>query len=109
MKKLIAITGTLCLMLLTMTMTTRQGMTATQEAEILGRVVVFVNEGCHYCQAFDREIAKAYPKTDIGQHLPMVRVDTFDPPKEYAVLAKEMCFTPTILVLDSSGVERARF
>ncbi|MBF0153610.1 MAG: thioredoxin family protein [Magnetococcales bacterium] len=108
MKNMVTVTKWLSVLLLALVVV-QQEATATQEREILGRVVIFVNDGCPYCQSFEREVVRAYPKTDIGRQFPMVKVDTFDPPREYATLAKEMCFTPTILVLDSQGVERARF
>ncbi|MBF0136267.1 MAG: thioredoxin fold domain-containing protein [Magnetococcus sp. DMHC-1] len=106
MQKIVTVTGKLFILLLAL-LTARD--IPALETEIIGRVVVFVNDGCPYCRTFEQEVGQAYPKTALGQRFPMVKVDTFDPPKEYATLAKEVCFTPTILVLDRQGVEQARF
>ena len=34
-------------------------------------LVMYRRAGCPYCQAWDREIAPAYPKTYIGKRLPL--------------------------------------
>jgi thioredoxin-related protein len=43
----------------------------TQAAEL----VMFEQAGCAWCQAFDREIAPIYPKTDEGARAPLRRVN----------------------------------
>jgi hypothetical protein len=39
-------------------------------------LVMFEQAGCTWCEAFDREIAPIYPKTEEGLRAPLRRVDT---------------------------------
>jgi hypothetical protein len=38
-------------------------------------LIMFEQAGCAWCEAFDREIAPIYPKTEEGQRAPLRRVD----------------------------------
>ncbi|MBF0307931.1 MAG: hypothetical protein HQL56_00185 [Magnetococcales bacterium] len=74
-----------------------------------GQLVVFENPGCGTCLLFEKEIGKAYPRTELGQELPLVRVNTFSVPEEWTPLAQTVCFTPTFLILDREGQVRGRW
>ncbi|MBF0624188.1 MAG: hypothetical protein HQL82_05215 [Magnetococcales bacterium] len=77
--------------------------------EPLGRLLVFVNPVCQYCEAFEREVGRIYAKTPLGERLPIVRVDTLDPPEQYAAQASRVSFTPTFIVVTPDGHEQAVF
>lgn len=74
----------------------------------MGRMVVFVSPYCDTCRKFEAEVADRYSKTDIGQRLPMVLVDTFDPPADFAERARYVAFTPCMVVENPDGKEVAR-
>lgn len=64
--------------------------------------------GCVWCARFDREIAPAYGHTDEGRRAPLRRVDVTQPwPSDLQAVTPER-LTPTFVLLDDDGVERAR-
>ena len=70
-------------------------------------LVMYRRAGCPYCLAFDREIAPAYPKTDIGKRLPLRQVH-LDRGKDTSVeLKSPVRFTPTFVLVED-GKEKAR-
>jgi hypothetical protein len=70
-------------------------------------LVMFERAGCAWCEAFDREIAPVYGKTDEGLRAPLRRVDTARPvPPDLAFIDVER-LTP-VFVLVSGGREIGR-
>jgi hypothetical protein len=70
-------------------------------------LVMYRRAGCPYCLAWDREIAPAYPKTDIGKRLPLRHVH-LDRGKDTSVeLKSPVRFTPTFVIVED-GREKAR-
>lgn len=70
-------------------------------------LVMFEQAGCVWCQAFDREVAPIYPKTDEGKRAPLRRVDIKDKlPAELAFIQVER-MTP-LFVLVEGGHEIGR-
>ncbi len=63
-------------------------------------------DGCFWCQRWDREIAPIYPKTAEGKQAPLRRYDIGSPPVD-VTLAQRVHFTPTFVLL-VDGVEQAR-
>jgi hypothetical protein len=63
-------------------------------------LVMFERPGCAWCQAFDREIAPVYAKTDEGRRAPLRRV-TFDAglPPDLSFIAVER-LTPVFVLVD---------
>jgi hypothetical protein len=75
----------------------------TRAAEL----VMFEREGCPWCEAFDREIAPIYPKTESGKRAPLRRVNIYQPlPADLSFLQQER-FTP-VFVLIENGKELGR-
>jgi thioredoxin-related protein len=71
------------------------------------RLVMFEQAGCEWCEAFDREIAPVYGKTDEGLRAPLRRVDmTRSVPPDLAFIDVER-LTP-LFVLVESGREIGR-
>lgn len=63
-------------------------------------LVMFERAGCAWCEAFDREIAPIYPKTEEGLRAPLRRVDTEKPvPPDLAFIDSER-FTPVFVLVD---------
>lgn len=61
---------------------------------------MFEQPGCSWCEAFDREIAPIYPKTEEGKQAPLRRVDMMgDVPPDLAFLAVER-ITPLFVLVD---------
>ena len=59
-------------------------------------------EGCVYCEKFNREIAIAYPKTAEGKRAPLRRVDLHEPwPDDLSQIRIER-FTPTFILVDNN-------
>ena len=56
--------------------------------------------GCAWCEAFDRDIAPIYGKTDEGLRVPLRRVDTAQPmPPDLAFIEIER-LTPVFVLID---------
>jgi hypothetical protein len=70
-------------------------------------LIMFEQQGCVWCEKFNREIAPAYAKTSEGQRAPLRRVDTGGPmPPDLAFVQRER-FTP-VFVLVEDGREFGR-
>jgi thioredoxin-related protein len=64
-------------------------------------LVMFEQAGCVWCEAFDREIAPVYPKTDEGKRAPLRRVDIAqNVPADLAFIDAER-LTPLFVLVDS--------
>jgi hypothetical protein len=70
-------------------------------------LVMYRRAGCPYCAAFDREIAPAYPKTEIGKRLPLRQIDIHGAPDNSVKLKSRILYTPTFVLVED-GQERAR-
>jgi thiol-disulfide isomerase/thioredoxin len=70
-------------------------------------LVMYRRPGCPYCAAFDREIAPAYPKTEIGRKLPLREIDIHGAPDNSVRLKSRILYTPTFVLVED-GQERAR-
>lgn len=70
-------------------------------------LIMFRTAGCPYCAAWDKAIGPVYPKTDIGQRLPLRPVDLERSRDGKVVLASPIRFTPTFVLVDS-GREMGR-
>jgi thioredoxin-related protein len=62
-------------------------------------LVVVEQPGCIYCEAFDAEIAPAYPKTSEGTFAPLVRVQLRDLPDDITFASRPV-LTPTFVVIE---------
>jgi thioredoxin-related protein len=63
-------------------------------------LVMFERAGCAWCEAFDREIAPIYSKTEEGLRAPLRRVDTVVPvPPDLAHIETER-LTPLFVLVD---------
>jgi len=63
-------------------------------------LVMFEQAGCAWCEAFDREIAPIYGKTEEGLRAPLRRVDTARPvPPDLAFIETER-LTPLFVLVD---------
>ena len=64
-------------------------------------LVMFEQAGCGWCDAFNREIAPVYNKTDEGRRAPLRRVDIAGPaPQELAFIGAEK-LTPLFVLVDN--------
>jgi hypothetical protein len=63
-------------------------------------LVMFERSGCAWCQAFDREVAPIYGKTDEGRRAPLRRVGIDAPlPPDLAFIEVER-LTPVFVLID---------
>ena len=70
-------------------------------------LVMYRRAGCPYCLTWDREIGPIYPKTEVGQKLPLRQVH-LDRGKDTSVVLKSpIRFTPTFVIVEH-GKETAR-
>jgi thioredoxin-related protein len=75
-------------------------MTAWHSIAQAAELVMFEQAGCSWCEAFDREIAPIYPKTDEGKRAPLRRVDIMgEVPPDLAFLSTER-ITPLFILVD---------
>jgi len=71
------------------------GAASTRAAEL----VMFEQAGCAWCEAFNREIAPVYDKTDDGLRAPLRRVDITQPPADLSFVHVER-LTPLFVLVD---------
>ena len=63
-------------------------------------LVMFAQDGCPYCERFDRQIAPIYERTDEGRIAPLRRVDIHRSiPPDLNFIAMER-FTPVFVLVD---------
>jgi len=63
-------------------------------------LIMFEQAGCAWCEAFDREVAPIYPKTEEGQRAPLRRLDVAQNlPPDLAFLEVER-LTPLFVLVD---------
>lgn len=63
--------------------------------------------GCYWCERWDDEISKTYPKTAEGAAAPLQRYDLYGPKPENVTFKTRVRYTPTfILVQDGQEVGR---
>jgi hypothetical protein len=63
-------------------------------------LIMFERAGCPWCEAFDREIAPIYPKTEEGRRAPLRRVNIeHKPPSDLVFLDRER-LTPLFVLVD---------
>ena len=78
-------------------------------AQAGGRVelVMFEEEGCPWCAAWNRDVAPIYPKTPEGKRAPLRRVDLHAPRPEDLAGIKAVRYSPTfVLVRDGEEIGR---
>lgn len=63
-------------------------------------LVMFEQQGCPYCAAWNRDVAPTYSKTSEGQAAPLYRRDIHDPIPPGMKLTSPPQFTPTFVLLD---------
>jgi hypothetical protein len=72
-------------------------------------LVMFEQAGCAWCEAFDREIAPIYPKTEEGQRAPLRRVNIDRPvPADLAFIEIERLAPLFVLVDKGQEIGRIR-
>lgn len=71
------------------------------------RLMMVEQEGCIYCEAWDREIGPGFPKSSEGQTAPLMRVDIDGPWPDGIALDRRPTITPTFILL-RDGVELSR-
>ncbi len=70
-------------------------------------LVMVEQPGCTYCEAWMREVAPEYPKTDEGRAAPLTTVRLRDAPPEGMTFDRPVVFTPTFVLVED-GEELAR-
>jgi thioredoxin-related protein len=80
------------------------GTIATARAD---QLVMFSQDGCPYCAAWDRNVGRIYAKTDEAKVLPLRRIDIGAPRPRDLQAIRGVVFTPTFVVLHC-GREIAR-
>jgi thioredoxin-related protein len=63
-------------------------------------LMMFRRDGCSYCAAWDRDVAPAYGKTEIGRQVPLRIVD-IRRDKPEIVLKRRVIYTPTFVLVDA--------
>ena len=63
-------------------------------------LVMFEQAGCAWCEAFDREIAPIYPKTEEGLRAPLRRVDTSQQQQPDLAFIETERLTPLFVLID---------
>ena len=70
-------------------------------------LLMFEQDFCPWCEAWDAEIAETYPRTAEGKRLPLRRLDIAEPVPDGVALEQPVRFTPTfVVVVDGAEVAR---
>ena len=71
------------------------------------RLIMFDQEGCHWCEQWEADVGGAYHKTEESKIAPLTRMNIRDPLPEGMELAQTTVLTPTFVVLqDDTEVGR---
>ncbi len=62
-------------------------------------LLVFVREGCEWCEIWQGEVGAVYAKTDEGQAVPMRKVWTDEDRPDELTYVKGVVYTPTFVVV----------
>ena len=62
-------------------------------------LVMFVQAGCPYCAAWDRDVGKVYPKTDEAKVVPVRRVDIHASRPRDLQAVGGIVYTPTFVIV----------
>lgn len=71
------------------------------------RLLMVEQEGCIYCEAWDREIGPGFAKSSEGLRAPLLRVDIDGPWPDGIALERRPTITPTFILL-RDGAELSR-
>jgi hypothetical protein len=63
-------------------------------------LVMYEQAGCEWCEAFNREVAPIYAKTEEGLRAPLRRVDTSRPPPTDLAFVETERLTPLFVLVD---------
>jgi len=63
-------------------------------------LIMFRRVGCPWCAAWDREIGPIYPKTEIGQRIPLRQLDLDRDSTAALKLTSPVRYTPTFVLVD---------
>ena len=74
----------------------------TSKAAVSAELLMLEQEGCAYCEKFDREIAAAYPKTAEGKIAPLRRIDINEKWPEDLADIKPTTLTPTFILIENN-------
>ena len=72
------------------------------------RLLMVEAPGCPYCHRFNRDVAPGYANSDIGAHVPLVRMQLRGPIPDGITLNSRPALTPTFILLGADGVELDR-
>ena len=72
------------------------------------RLLMIEQHGCYYCRVFNRDIAPAYEKSDLGAIAPLESAQLRGDLPEGVSLASPPVVTPTFILLDAGGQEIER-
>ena len=67
------------------------------------KMIMFNSPFCEWCEIWEEEVGIVYGKTDIGQKLPVRRVDISDNRPSDLQHLKGIRFTPTFVILENGG------
>jgi thioredoxin-related protein len=71
------------------------------------RLLMFEEDGCHWCAKWNSKLGPIYPKTAEGRAAPLKRTDIHDPIPAKIKLKSRPHFTPTFVVIrDSAEIGR---
>ena len=70
-------------------------------------LLLFEENGCEWCEEWDKEVGKTYHKTKMGILAPLRRLNINDPRPPNLKIIKGVVFTPTFVLLDN-GLEIGR-
>ena len=65
------------------------------------QLLMFEQDGCHWCEIWNDQISETYPKTFEGRTAPLKRIDIHANIPNGIVLVSNPQFTPTFIVINA--------
>ena len=62
-------------------------------------LIMFTDKSCPYCQSWEVEVGELYPKTEVANQFPLVRVTAEETESEFFPFLDEVRGTPTFIFL----------
>ena len=64
------------------------------------QLLMFEQDGCHWCEIWNDQISEAYPKTIEGRTAPLKRINIYSKIPKGITLVSNPQFTPTFVVIN---------
>ena len=72
---------------------------SSEKAFSKNTLIMITDKSCPYCQAWERDVGKLYPKTELANQFTLVRIEEGDEESEFSTYFADVRGTPTFIFL----------